>query len=161
MDIYGRDPSDSRSNRLHVDIFRFWCCSFYRFLWNGRWTSTGSSATNRRFSPDSETKRVAVAFICWMRPVKTDRKWAKLDFYFLFIYLVFLTIFVSRLVWRYFVFLVFSVIFRHPPKECWSRFVAKFPSLRDVGLIWQTYVNQTPTFEGCADLRTHTKKTWV
>jgi hypothetical protein len=68
LGIVDQDPSDSKSNRLHVDIFRFCFHSFEiysidsskmidnspkvpnfnRFFFSN---STGSSVTNRRFSP--------------------------------------------------------------------------------------------------------------
>ena len=65
--IVGQDPSDSKSNQLHVDIFRF-CFNHLRHILQIplKWSaillnsptstgyfsnSTGSSVTNRRFSP--------------------------------------------------------------------------------------------------------------
>ena len=67
LDIVGQDPSDSKSNRLHVDIFRF-CFIHFRYIpqiplkWSvlllRSWTSTGyisnstgSSVTNRPVLP--------------------------------------------------------------------------------------------------------------
>ena len=67
----GQDPSDSKSNRLHVDIFRFWCfhsfevCSIDSSKMIGKFptvlnlnqlflsNSTGSSATNCWFFSDT------------------------------------------------------------------------------------------------------------
>ncbi len=74
LGICGRDPSDSKSNRLHVDIFRFWCfhsfevysiidfskmigdslkvSNFNRLFLN----SVGPFVTNSRFSPSGVSK---------------------------------------------------------------------------------------------------------
>ena len=68
LSITGQDPSVSKSNRLHVDIFsiflhQFEIYSIHSYKMIGKflksWTSTsyfsnstGSSATNHRFSPD-------------------------------------------------------------------------------------------------------------
>ena len=60
--------------------------------------------------------------------------------------------------------IVFPLVFRLyfvTQRKCWSRLVVKFSELRYVGLTWQTYLDQTPTFEWRADLRTLTKKTCV
>jgi len=56
-----KDPSDSKSNRLHGDIFRSYFTHFIYILsiplklsvnFLKSLTSTGSSATNRQFFPD-------------------------------------------------------------------------------------------------------------
>ena len=69
LGIVGQDPSDSKSSRLHVDIFQFWFMhsryilqiplKWYVILLKSRTStgyfsnSTGSSVTNRQFSLDS------------------------------------------------------------------------------------------------------------
>ena len=71
----GQDPSNSKSNRLHVHIFLIWCfdsfevCSIDSSKMIGKFpevlnfsNSTGSSVTNRRFVLDEESVPVKLVF---------------------------------------------------------------------------------------------------
>ena len=85
LGIVGQDPNNSKSSRLHFDIFRFCFHSFEVYSidsskmidkspeilnFNGYFlNSTGSSATNRRFFPNIEihSKDLHILFRCFIK----------------------------------------------------------------------------------------------
>ena len=87
LGMVGQDPSDSKSSRLDIDIFRFCFHSFEVYsiessklmgnffeALNSNWfflNSIGSSVTNCRFFPSSVVNTIAQASDIWV-PVVTS-----------------------------------------------------------------------------------------